>query len=55
MRASSVSIDIETEDSILHYRIDEGVRMASTYHSIISVVSLKGKSVCRFFGDFFTD
>lgn len=40
---------------MLHYGSDEGARMASTYHSIISTVLLKGKSVWRFFGDFFTD
>lgn len=40
---------------ILRYGNDNGARMASTYHSIISTVLLKGKSVWRFFGDFFID
>lgn len=41
--------------TILHYGSDEGARMASKFHSIISTVLLKGKSVWRFFGNFFMD
>lgn len=39
--------------SILHYGSDEGARMASTYHSIVSTLRMRERSVWEFFGKFF--
>ena len=38
---------------MLNYGSDEGVEMATTYHSIISTVKLHGKSAWNFLGTFF--
>lgn len=40
-------------NSMLHFGSDEGVEMATTYHSIISTVKLHGKSAWNFLGTFF--
>ena len=41
--------------TILLYGSNGGAEMASTYYSIISMVLMKGKSVWKFLGDFFSD
>lgn len=37
----------------LHFGSDEGVEMSAVYHSIISTLKLCGKSIWKFFGDYF--
>lgn len=38
-----------------HFGSDEGAEVAAAYHSIVSTVLLKGKSIWKFFGVFFED
>ena len=46
-------VSVTKINSMLHFGSDEGVEMATTYHSIISTVKLHGKSAWNFFGTFF--
>ena len=39
---------------MLHFGSDEGVEMVATYHSIISMVKMQGKSAWEYLGKFFT-
>ena len=40
-------------NNMLHFGSDEGVEMATAYHSVISTVKLHGMSSWRFLGEFF--
>lgn len=41
-------------NAMLHFGSDEGVEMAATYHSIISMVKMQGRSAWKYLGKFFT-
>ena len=42
-------------NSILHFGSDEGAKMATTYHSIISTVKQQGRSALDYLGTFFVN
>ena len=42
-------------NSMLHFGIDDGAKMAATYHSIISTVKMQGRSAWDYLGKFFVN
>lgn len=40
-------------NAMLHFGSDEGVEMAATYHSIISMVKMQGRPAWEYLGKFF--